>query len=78
MPATPLLPVPEGRMVTEYLTAKELARRLRLSTDTVRQMARDGKIPCLRISAKAIRFDPQAVAHALRQPRRKEVAGNAN
>ena len=48
-----------------YLTAEELAKLLRLSLDTILQMARDSKIPAIRISRKVIRFDPQAVADAL-------------
>jgi len=42
-------------MATEYLTAIELAKLLRLSAETVRQMARAGKIPSIRISPKVIR-----------------------
>jgi len=63
---------------TEYLTAEELGHRLRLSTETIRQMARDGKLPCIRLSAKVIRFDPRAVARALVQPQSTEVAANVN
>ena len=48
-----------------YLTAEELAQSLRLSPDTIRQMARDKKIPAIRLSPKVIRFDAQAVADAL-------------
>ncbi len=49
-----------------YLTAEELAQSLRLSPDTIRQMARDHKIPAIRLSPKVIRFDAQAVADALK------------
>jgi excisionase family DNA binding protein len=52
-------------MATDYLTAAELGRRLRLSPETIHQMARDGRIPCIRLSAKVIRFDAEAVAAAL-------------
>ena len=52
--------------MSEYLTADELALKLRLAPDTVREMARRGKIPSIRISPKVIRFDPLAVDQALR------------
>jgi hypothetical protein len=52
-------------MATDYLTAAELARRPRLTPNTVRQMARDGRIPSIRLSPKVIRFVPQAVSEAL-------------
>ncbi len=42
---------------TEYLTADELARRLGLRPDTVRQWARKRRIPAIRLSPKVIRFD---------------------
>jgi excisionase family DNA binding protein len=59
-------------MPAEYLTAAELARRLKLSTETVRQMARDGRIPVIRLSAKVIRFDAGQVAQCLTSPRLPE------
>ncbi len=52
-------------MATDYLTAVELARQFRLTVETVRQLARDGRIPCIRLGPKIIRFDPQAVAQTL-------------
>jgi excisionase family DNA binding protein len=55
--------------MSEYLTAIDLGRRLQLSPETIRQMARDGRIPAIRISPKIIRFDASAVNAALtRQP----------
>ncbi len=52
--------------MSEYLTADELALVLRLSPDTVRDLARRGKIPSIRISRKIIRYDRSAVDEALR------------
>lgn len=49
----------------EYLTAEELARRLRLSVDTVRRLERTGQIPSVRISPKIVRYDFAAVGAAL-------------
>jgi len=50
---------------SELLTAKELAARLRVSPETVREWARLGRIPALRLSRKAYRYDLQAVLLAL-------------
>lgn len=49
----------------DYLTASDLAKRFSLNVETILQMARDGRIPCIRISSKVIRFDPQSVAAAM-------------
>ncbi len=51
--------------VTELLTARELAKRLRVSPETVRAWARRGSIPAVRLSRKVIRFDADAVIAAL-------------
>lgn len=51
--------------MAHYVTADELAESLRLSSEMILQMARDGRIPAIRLSSKAIRFDVQAVAEAL-------------
>lgn len=48
-----------------YLTAKQLAKQLKVSPDTVRAWARRGVIPILRISPKVVRFDPIAVLRAI-------------
>ena len=53
-------------MTTDILTARELARWLKLSPDTVKQMARNGRIPSIRISPKVIRFELAAVKAALK------------
>lgn len=50
---------------TELLTARELAKRLRVSPETVRAWARRGAIPTLRLSRKAIRFNVAAVLKSL-------------
>jgi len=50
---------------TDLLTAKELAKRLRVSPETVRAWARQGRIPTLRLSRKALRYNLEAVIAAL-------------
>jgi excisionase family DNA binding protein len=50
---------------SELLTTRELAKRVRVSPDTIRAWARRGRIPTLRLSPKVIRYDAQAVLAAL-------------
>ena len=53
------------KQTKELLTADELARRLRVRPDTVRNWARRKLIPRLQLSPKVIRFDLQAVIEAV-------------
>ncbi|MCC7364351.1 MAG: helix-turn-helix domain-containing protein [Dehalococcoidia bacterium] len=48
------------------ITASELAAVLGVTTHTVRHWARTGRIPCLRVGQKTLRFDREAVLAALR------------
>ncbi len=59
---------------TELLTARELAKRLRVSPETVRAWARRGCIPTLRLSPKVIRYNAEAVLAALSAAPAKGVA----
>jgi|GEM_PF-1344784 len=49
------------------LTANQLAQRLKVSPVTVQRWSRDGRIPCLKLTAKVVRFDYEAVCAALRE-----------
>lgn len=60
---------------TELFTAEELANRLRVRPDTVRNWARRGLIPAVRLSPKVIRFDLAAVVEATTRPQSADGAG---
>jgi excisionase family DNA binding protein len=49
----------------EFLTARQLAEVLQVSESTVRRLARDGRIPCVRLTARLLRFNLKAVYRAL-------------
>lgn len=58
---TPLQPEP-----VVYLKPGELASRLGVSRETIRRMARSGRIPCLRVG-KSVRFSLSDVLARLEQ-----------
>ena len=49
-----------NRTRREYLTAEEVAAKLGISPETVRRLARTGKLPAQRYG-KLWRFDPEIV-----------------
>ena len=49
----------------EFLTARQLAEILQVSESTVRRLARDGRIPCVRLTPRLLRFNLKAVYRAL-------------
>jgi len=49
----------------EFLTARQLAEVLQVSESTVRRLARDGRIPCVRLTPRLLRFNRKAVFRAL-------------
>ncbi len=61
--------------MTKLVTAEVLAIWLGVKPRTVRDWAREGKIPSLRISPKVLRFDPDDVLRTLRDD--AEQAGDA-
>ena len=52
----------------EFLTARQLAQVLQVSESTVRRLAREGRIPCVRLTPRLLRFNPKAVYRALDGP----------
>lgn len=49
----------------EFLTARQLAGLLQVSESTVRRLAREGRIPSVRLTPRLIRFNYKAVCRAL-------------
>ena len=49
------------------ITTSELARCLGVTSDTIRKWAKEGRIPCLRVGQKTLRFDAAAVLDSLRE-----------
>lgn len=49
----------------EFLTARQLAAVLQVSESTVRRLAREGRIPSVRLTPRLIRFNLKAVCRAL-------------
>jgi excisionase family DNA binding protein len=54
-------------MNEHLLTAEELAEVLGVNRDTVLRLARAGTIPCIRMTARLVRFDKDKVLAALNQ-----------
>ena len=49
----------------EFLTARQLAKILQVSESTVRRLAREGRIPSIRLTSRLMRFHLQSVMGAL-------------
>jgi excisionase family DNA binding protein len=49
----------------EFVTARQLAAVLQVSESTVRRLAREGRIPSVRLTPRLIRFNLKAVFRAL-------------
>jgi len=52
---------------TEFLTAAELAERLRVQLETIRRWTRNAIVPSIRVTGKVVRYDPVEVERALRE-----------
>ena len=49
----------------EFVTARQLAAFLQVSESTVRRLAREGRIPSVRLTPRLLRFNLKAVCRAL-------------
>lgn len=49
------------------ITAEQMGERLSLAAGTIKRWASEGIIPCLKLSGKIVRFDPEEVERALKQ-----------
>lgn len=49
----------------QFLTARQLAAVLQVSESTVRRLAREGRIPSIRLTPRLVRFHLQSVHEAL-------------
>lgn len=58
----------------EFLTARQLAAVLQVSESTVRRLAREGRIPAVRVTPHLLRFRLDAVVEALDGTRRTRAA----
>lgn len=61
----------------ELLTPEELAARLAVAPGTVKEWARRGRIPSVRISPKVVRFYMPDVVGALREEAKAAKGGEA-
>jgi excisionase family DNA binding protein len=55
----------------EFLTARQLAKVLQVSESTVRRLARQRRIPSVRVTPKIIRFHLDAVRESLDVPKHR-------
>jgi excisionase family DNA binding protein len=49
----------------EFLTARQIAEILQVSESTVRRLAREGRIPVVRVTPRLTRYNLQSVLRAL-------------
>ena len=55
----------EGGRREEFLTSRQLAEVLQVSESTVRKLAREGRIPVVRLTSRLARYNLQSVLRAL-------------
>jgi excisionase family DNA binding protein len=65
----------------EFLTARQIAEVLQVSESTVRKLAREGRIPAVRLTPRLTRYNLQSVLRALdgdaAKPRARRAQANA-
>lgn len=65
---------PKEEAREEFLTARQLASVLQVSESTVRRLAREGRIPSVRLTPRLVRFNLKAVCRALEGSARTKPA----
>lgn len=58
----------------DFLTARQIAEVLQVSESTVRKLAREGRIPVVRLTPRLTRYNLQSVLRALDGGATKQVA----
>lgn len=58
-------PPPADGTREEFLTARQLASILQVSESTVRRLAREGRIPSIRLTSRLMRFNLKSVLKSL-------------
>jgi excisionase family DNA binding protein len=61
----------EAQTMSNLLTVSEVAARLRCSRWGVYAMAKDGRLPAVRLSSRRLLFDEDAVEQAVRNAQRQ-------
>ena len=62
----------------EFLTARQLAGLLQVSESTVRRLAREGRIPSVRLTSRLMRFHLASVMSALDGTQQKSGRRRSN
>jgi len=65
---------PKEEAREEFLTARQLASVLQVSESTVHRLAREGRIPSVRLTPRLVRFSLKAVCRALEGSARPKPA----
>lgn len=70
-------PTENGPERKDFLTARQLATILQVSEATVRRLAHLGRIPCIRLTPRLLRFNLKAVRHAIENDARNRARNAA-
>ncbi len=62
------------RPLERLLTVTEVADLLRLSRGSVYHMVSQGRLPCIRLSKRCLRFSREAIAQVIREMTQEPIA----